>query len=267
MVLVQRPHFRRGRRRNVASYYSALSGKPLHVQYVHPCCRYAIRNPEFDARAGVTSGDEESVVHAKRARCCSQHDVGFDYSFFDANGNGTVSEKELAILAIDKYTLGGGRAPDAGCLRRVWSQRVRTDRPGRAPLGNGDLRTRARPSAFSAPFDLYGASNSSGDVPCYNWHMALQSCNALGRRGRQHEHVLHGPVAPRSPLRMDHDPSQRDSERRIQRLADAATGRLRNIGTSGVARIAGAELRNPSTFEVPVERRQRLRGRSVFATA
>jgi len=27
-----------------------------------------------------------------------------------------------------------------------------------------------------APFDLYGASNSSGDVPCYNWHMALQSC-------------------------------------------------------------------------------------------
>jgi M6 family metalloprotease-like protein len=163
--------------RNIVSYFSAMSGGRFTYSRGSVL---SVKDPEtaaFDARAGVTSTDDAATVHAKRGRVLAA-DVGLDYSAFDANGNGWVTEKELTILVIHKYLQNSGFAPSLPCMKLAG---VDVCGPVATAGHQSELSTYAHELAHTlspSAVDLYGAFNNAVPpvVPCYSRLMTLQSC-------------------------------------------------------------------------------------------
>jgi M6 family metalloprotease-like protein len=166
--------------RNVVSYFTALSGNRFTYSRAS---MLSVRDPEtsaFDARAGVTASDwdDARIVHAKRARLLAA-DVGMDYSVYDTNRNGTVSESELTILVIEKYTENGGLAPNVGCLNvsgvNVCGKIAVAGHRSAMMTYAHELAHVLSPGAL----DIYGAENNETPPTqsCHSRFMSLMSCS------------------------------------------------------------------------------------------
>lgn len=164
------------RSRNVADYFSESSRGQFTFSKADTVTVLEDTSIAFETAAGVKPSDKLEVKTTKRVRLLAAN-AGFEYSKYDANGDGSVTTDELTILAIDGYTSGNGVTRFPGCLPmsgvKVCS--------GVSLAGHtSDLMMYAHElSHLLSPIsvDLYGAYRSYGY--CLSPSLTLLSCNPV----------------------------------------------------------------------------------------
>lgn len=155
---------------NVADYYSAISdGKFTWT-------RADVMGP-FELPDGSTG---EGVQHAIRAAA----ENGFDFSLYDADGNGRVTNSELGIVNVSNPSccLIGGQTSWAGCVRPEGSSVEVCLSGSMAGMNTGLMNAAHELSHQLGTIDVYGSSS-------LNYKYSLMAATIYGLDNRDVYHL------------------------------------------------------------------------------
>lgn len=99
---------------NVTSYFDAVSKGRFNYVEADVVSVVDSFDPSFLARAGATGMNGTTGTRLRSLMLAD--DAGFDFSEYDADGDGTVRADELAVLTIDNYSGGLGQDWGVPCV-------------------------------------------------------------------------------------------------------------------------------------------------------
>jgi M6 family metalloprotease-like protein len=105
---------------NVADYYREISNRSMtfvEAAVVHTQSPTSAQLAGVESRAQVPASEMDPAQRARYVALQHAEDGGFDFSQFDANGDGVVNTSELAVLQIDPVTPTSGQTGALGCTQ------------------------------------------------------------------------------------------------------------------------------------------------------